>query len=296
MTDIVAPPEIDELPPAPDRGDPAAQFSADAAAFTGALPQLGTQMNASAAATYQNAAAAVEAAGAVQAVADVAMGNTDLVGFSTSNLSVSAGVKTVHLTEPVEGFALNDQVLIRLRSDNSIQMAGQITLWDGSDDMQVTVVTSGVFGSGVYASWIVMSGAFLQAGATAADIHAGETDRAAITPKGWKDSLEAFELVDAATVAPSTADGFRFYWLVGGNNMLDAVEETYVGAPIHITFEQEAPGGYDLAFDGSWESMTGQMGVLAQGSGALTELVGEVMEVDVGGTATRTVYNMGRPA
>ncbi len=62
MTDIVSPPTIDAMPPAPQPTDTREQFNQKAFPHAAAQQTLVTQTNASAAATNQNAIAANERA------------------------------------------------------------------------------------------------------------------------------------------------------------------------------------------------------------------------------------------
>lgn len=287
MTDLVEPPEIDTLPDPPSRGDPAAVFSADAAAFTGAMVPFGAQVNAAAAATYQNALATVEAAVDLAAIVDLAAASTDMFGRSVSLLTVGAGTKTIHLDEPADGFAVNDQVLIAQRADPSIRMFGQIATFDGSDDMTVTVVSSGVFGTGSYSSWIVMSAAFLAAAATGAQVLEA-SGAVAMTPESMKDALVPFALTDGPTVTPSGLDGLDFTWPIGGNRTLGAITNTYPGARGQIAITQDATGSRILAWSSVYKRRGG-LPILSTVAASVDYLNYTVKMVNGSGTATLVV-------
>ncbi|RYF06136.1 MAG: hypothetical protein EOO31_10750 [Comamonadaceae bacterium] len=77
MTDIVTPPTIDAMPPAPQPTDTREQFNAKAFPHAAAQQTLVTQVNASAAATNQNAIAANERATAANASAGTAATKRD---------------------------------------------------------------------------------------------------------------------------------------------------------------------------------------------------------------------------
>lgn len=78
MTDIVTPPTIDALPPAPQPTDTPAEFDSKAFASLAAQVALVTQANASAAATNQNATAAHERASSAASSASTATTQADL--------------------------------------------------------------------------------------------------------------------------------------------------------------------------------------------------------------------------
>lgn len=255
MTDLVVPVEADALPDAPNRGDPAPVFSADAAAFTGAMGLFGLQMNALAVATYQNALATIEAATDLAAAADLAGTATDMFGRSTSTLAVGAGTKTIHLMEPAVGFAVNDQVAIVLRADPTIRMLGQIATFDGSDDMTVTVVSSGVFGSGTFANWVVMSATFLTAGATDEEMWAGETDAAAVSPRSLRLAAAFQTLTEAEIVAgwSAAAKGFNWKVTLTANRVVGAPTDLQDGVTYTFQPIQGGAGSKTLSWNAIWD-------------------------------------------
>jgi hypothetical protein len=286
MTDIIEPPEVDDLPDAPNRGDPAPVFSADAAAFTGAMPLWGTQMVALAAATYQNALATFEAATEIAGVANLAAASTDMFGRSTSTLTVDPGTKTIRLTDPAVGFAVNDQVVIVLRADPAIRMLGTIATFDGSDDMTVTVVSGGVFGSGEFSSWIVMSAAFLGDPSSAVDLWEQTSEVVAITPKTFKDAKVFQTLSDGATVTPNGALGRNFNWTIAGNRTLAAITNCAPGDTFLIKITQDGTGSRILAWSSGVYKRAGGLPVLSTAAGAVDYLQLKVIAVDGSNVAT----------
>ncbi|GAA6121443.1 hypothetical protein [Acidovorax sp. FG27] len=96
MTDIVTPPTIDAMPPAPQPTDTREQFNAKAFTHAAAQQTLVTQANASAAATNQNATAAGERAVAANASAGAAATSAGTAGAHAGNAATSAGTAATH--------------------------------------------------------------------------------------------------------------------------------------------------------------------------------------------------------
>lgn len=284
----IEPPAVSTLPPAPIRGQ--AGFSAAVAAFLEALPQWGDDVGASGDATYANAQEVFESATEIAAAADLAAASTGLYGRSTSSLTVVPGTKTIHLQSPgAPDLEVNDQVAIILAADPSIRMLGTIATFDGTDDMTVTVVSSGVFGSGVYSSWIVMSAAFLSAGATDEELWAGETDAAVLTPKSLRDAKAWVSLVDGATVTPDGESGRNFTWTIGGNRTLGAITNCGVNDTFLLEITQDGTGSRILAWASGVYYRAGGLPVLSTTAAAKDYLQLRVISVDGSGTATRVV-------
>lgn len=98
MTDIVTPTPIDALPPAPQPTDTPEQFDAKAFASAAAQVAMVQQVNASNAATAQNATAANERAQTATQQADLAMGYRNQAGLSAATATEKAGVATTAAT------------------------------------------------------------------------------------------------------------------------------------------------------------------------------------------------------
>lgn len=291
MTDIVTPPDVGTLPTPPVRGQ--AGFSAAVGEFLEALPQWGDDVEAAGDATYQNALVAFEAAADLNAAADVAVAATSMLAKSTSTLTVGTGTKTIHFTSPATGFAVNDQVVIVLRSDPSVRMFGTVATFDGSDDMTVTVVSGGVFGSGSYSSWLVISAAFLTTGATAADVWARvATDAAGVTPKSLADADAPQTAAYASTLTLDLEDGWN--WRV-----TDVSASFTMGAPtgcrpgqVIVVDLLNTNSGIVLAVNAAWDRAGGLLGVLDPANGARNKFVGMIDTVDGSGVMTRGTYNV----
>ncbi|MBX3482549.1 hypothetical protein [Phenylobacterium sp.] len=216
MTDIVAPPPINTLPPAPVRGQPG--FSNATGTFLEALPDWGDDVDASGAASHQNAVAAQERAALAQAAAvdaqaarDLAVNTTGFLAFSSSSVAVGTGLKTFHL-ELIGGdppdFGGQDFLCAFSRSTPDARVYGNIDAWDGVDDITLDVPARGVSGSGTYDDWVIVLGGFFESGATAEEIRAGTSDFVAVSPKGLADTVAFGTLADASTIAWDTiADG-----------------------------------------------------------------------------------------
>lgn len=286
-------PLITPLPsPSPSTDDPT-NFDTRADALLGAMPTMVTEENTSIAA--MNAAitqmnldfASISAAMLVAA---------DAAGFvaldTTSTLTVGAGTKTLHFNAARPKFAVNDQVAIVLRADPSIKMIGTVATFDGADDMTVSVVSGGVFGSGgPFSNWLIISGAFFTSGATAAEIRARVTGTAGITPQGWKDADAREVLTYASTVTPSLADGWH--------RKLEASASFTMGAPTNCSPGQpfvceivNTAGSVVLAVNGAWDAPGGLLGVIEPGNGARNKFIGFIDTVDGSGTMTGGTYRI----
>lgn len=101
MTDIVSPPTIDAMPPAPQPTDTREQFNLKAFPHAAAQQTMVTQVNASNQATYQNAVAADERAVAASASAttatqqaDAAMAYRNTANNAATTATQQAGIAT----------------------------------------------------------------------------------------------------------------------------------------------------------------------------------------------------------
>jgi hypothetical protein len=282
-------PSITPLPtPVPSTADPA-NFDTRADAFLGALPGMLTEENAAIAAINLTSDDINTMATDIAAVAAVATASTDLVAFSTSNLDVAAGTLTIHFTAPKTGFAADDQVAVILRSDPSIRMYGNVATFDGSDDMTVAVVSSGVFGSGTFASWVIVSTAFLSAGATAAQMWAQTSDAVAATPKANKDANALVALTFGATVTPNLLNGRRFSLSASSSFTLANPTNCSPGDPIEINVTNTA-GAIVLAVGTAWKRQNGLF-VMDPANGHTNKITGIVETVDGSGNATAITYS-----
>lgn len=274
--------------PLPITTDPA-DFDARADAAWTELPVAIGGINAAAVVTYDNALEVFTAATDAEAAAAVAAAATQSLAFSTSNLDVAAGTLMIHFTSPKTGFEDDEQVVVILRSDASIRMYGNVASFDGSDDMTVDVVTSGVFGAGTFASWIIVSAAFLAAGATAAQMWAQLSDAVAVTPKSIKDSNALVALTFSSTVTPNLANGRRFSLAAASSFTLANPTNCSPGDPIEVNITNTA-GAIVLAVGSAWHRTNGLF-VLDPTNGHKNKLAGIVEAVDGSGTATDITYN-----
>ena len=297
MTSPVAPPSVDLLPTSPDRlTDSPEDFVAKVTAWYAAWPTYRVQMVDLAAATHQNGLAAAEAATDLEAAANAVAAATNLLGRSSSTLTVGAGTKTIAFTAPASGFAAEDQVCILLRSDPSIRMFGTIATSPAPTASAITVdvVSSGVIGAGEFSNWLVVHAAFLASGATAAEILAGVTDAAGVTPKGMKDARAFAALTDAATVAPDGNNGRNFTWTIGGNRTLGAIANCSPGQTYFIEITQDATGGRDLAWASGVYYRVGGLPSLSDTPGAVDWLQIKIKAVNGSGVATKAYVAFGR--
>lgn len=94
MTDIVSPPTIDAMPPAPQPTDTREQFNSKAFPHAAAQQTLVTQVNAANEATYQNSLAANERAIAANASAGAAATSAGTAATHAGNAATAAGTAT----------------------------------------------------------------------------------------------------------------------------------------------------------------------------------------------------------
>ncbi|KQP43905.1 tail fiber protein [Pseudorhodoferax sp. Leaf274] len=175
MTDIVTPPTIAAMPPAPQLTDTQADFNSKAFATVGAFPAFITQTNQSAAATRQNAVAAEERATGAQGSAaaavtarDVALAARDQAAAaaqsainapatratSATNEAISAGQKWF-ATQPGKSWIGGEAVVVASQTDPvGKRLYGIVNDYNGSTGLLGVVVPPGGFrGSGTNAGW-----------------------------------------------------------------------------------------------------------------------------------------------
>lgn len=268
---------ITPLPtPVPSSGDPA-NFDARADAFLGALPTFANEANALAVEVNGKAteltAATAEIVAAAMSVADAA----GLVGRSNSNLVVGPGTKNMDLLAAKPSLAvLNKRVVLVQISDPSIKMFGTISAVTSSSKFAVTVVSSGVFGSGSYGSWQVIDAAFFSPAATPADILAGETDAASMTPLGFWGAQGGLVLPYAPTITLDLKIGVN--WIINPVTGAPAIANPVrmkVGQEITLTLVNGAGAGQPT-MGSAWRRPNGVQQFSAV-SGQTNVIVGKVM-------------------
>lgn len=249
--------------PVPQSSDPA-NFAARGDATMTALPGVVVGMNTSAAATNQNAQEVFDAAGDISAAAAVAADAAGLRGESNSPITVAAGVKDVVLLSAKPGLVeLNRRIVLILKADSSIKIFCTITNVTNSSTFQVTATTGGVFGSGNYSSWHVMDAAFFASAATAAEVRAGTSEAAPMTPKSIYDGLAEVELVDGANIytdGDSALDMSKFIngvVTLAGNRALPNPTNATPGKTGRIRCIQGSGGSHTLSFGSNWKRQGG---------------------------------------
>ncbi|KQP39682.1 phage tail protein [Pseudorhodoferax sp. Leaf274] len=177
MTDIVIPPTIALMPPAPQLTDTQADFNTKAFATVGAYPTFIAQTNAAAAAARQNAVAAEERATGAQSSAaaavtarDVALAARDQAaaaatsaanapgtsGSSVSTVAMGLGTKSL-TTQTGKAWTAGQSIVVALSGDPvGRRMLGVIASYDiNTGAMSFIVGAGGVVGSGTYAGWLI---------------------------------------------------------------------------------------------------------------------------------------------
>lgn len=206
-----APTPIPNIPtPVPSTDDPG-NFDDRADDTLVALPPAIDGMNDAAQNVYDNALEVFDKATDVIAAAMVASDAAGLVGRSNSTIVVGAGTKNVTLLAAKPNLVvLNKRVVLVQNSDPSIKMFGTISSVTSPTVFAVTVVSSDAYGSGSYSSWQVIDAAFFGAAATPAEILAGLTDLAAMSPFGFWGAQKAVPLPYASTITLDLAAGGNF--------------------------------------------------------------------------------------
>lgn len=287
---------IPPFPPPPSSADPA-NFDARADAFLGSFPafqvaanQLADDLNARADDVDAAAAEVEERALEVSAAAMSAANAAGLVGRSISQLVVGPGTKNITLlAAKPELVVLNRRVVLAQLSDPSIKMFGTISSVTSSSVFAVTVVSSGVFGSGSYSSWSIIDAAFFGSAATKEELWAGTSDASATSPKTFRDARIWVPLTDAATVTPDGRNGRNFTWTIAGNRLLGAITNTAPNDTFLLEITQDATGGRDIAWAAGVYYRAGGLPALSDAPNAKDYLQLRVINVDANGTATRVL-------
>lgn len=291
----VAPTPIDALPETPSTSDPA-NFDTEGDAFLGALPTLRSQFNTEAGKVYTNAVEAADAATTASAASTTAQAAQTLVvaasGYfatSASSLSVTAGTKTVVLVESGKAFAAGDAIAIVRKSDPETRMYGSIDTGGVSGQtLTVSVASDGLVGSGgPFTDWMVIHTAFLQAGASAAELRELASAYAAVTPKSMKDAMAEVALTDGTTITPDFNAGINFGVTLGGNRTLANPSNLKVGQSGFIRVTQDGTGSRTLAFGSYWKRPGGAP-TLTTTAGAKDIIVYEVI------SSTEILYGLAK--
>lgn len=281
-------------PAAPIRGD-ASTFSARFAAFLTWMATFVAEMIAAVPWFSAKASAVATAASDIAAQATVAADPAGYVGKCNDALSVSAGNKDISLTAARANLlTANRAVVLVLDSDPTIRMFGTIAGSPAptSTMARVVVTSGGVSGSGTFSGWKVMDAAFFAAAATSAEIWAGTSDAAAITPKAMKDANAAQVLTPGSTVTPNLNNGRRFTLAPSASFTLGAPTNARPGDVIEFDVTNAA-GSVVLAVNAAWKRQGG-LGIIGPNNGDRSLIVGLVQEVDGSGNMTRGIYNVVR--
>lgn len=281
-------PEITDLPSSddPESFDERADQSWEE--LQAAIPA----MNAENQKVYDNAVEVLAAASDITAAALVATDAAGLLGKMSGSLTVSTGTKAVILNSPKPDLAvITKQVAIILDSDSSVVMFGSIaaTPTPTSSTFSVTVTSGGILGGfgGTFSGWKIIDAAFFAKAATAAEIWAGETDHAGISPKGLTDA--------GAPVAVSWASTLALDMKAGRYRRMAACSASFtLGIPTNAKAGQwfildllNTAGSIVLAANAAWDWRANILGVLKPDNGARNKIVGIIDEVDGSGNMTR---------
>lgn len=287
-----APPLIDAVPtPVPTSEDPDS-FDPRADDLLSWFAVGPAQIQAVANNVYANALEVLSTASDLAAAALVATDAAGLVGKMSGSLTVSPGSKAIVLTSAKPNLAVaSKQVGIVLDSDASVVMFGSIASSPPPSSSAFTVtVTSGGLLNGIgltFSGWKIFDAAFFNKAATAAEIWAGDTDQAAISPKG---------LVDAgAPIAVAWASTLVLDMKAGRYRRMTACSASFtLGIPINAKAGQwfvldllNSAGSIVLAANAAWDWRGQLLGVLNPNNGARNKIVGIIDEVDGSGNMTR---------
>lgn len=234
--------KIDLLPPAPTRADPA-NFPARADAFVTALALLVAQANALSQAANDNAALA-------QASAVSAVNAPGSAGTSTTSLTVGTGQQNLAI-QSGKAFVPGQFVTIARTSDPSTYMIGQVGAYTSSSGALAVNVTL-TNGAGTYTDWTVsLSAPVAFVAATIAQLLAGVSNTAALTPVALFGAAAPVVLPYAATITP--AGGINFEVTLTGNATLAAPTGFLPGQSGVIEVKQDATGGRQLGYASGYD-------------------------------------------
>lgn len=259
-------PSITALPDYPQRlTDSAATYVPKADAWAVAMPVFSDDVSAVAVVVEANATAAEAAATSAEADAAVAnasataaLASSGYVGTSSASLAISAGAKSVTGVTG-KSFANDDDVYLIRRGDAAARMHGVVSSANmGAGTMTVTVAADGFVGSGTYTDWVVALGAFVSLPVgVAADLLAGTSGIAALTPDAIYDALAEVTLTDAATISVDMATFINAKVTLGGNRTLGNPTNPKVGQTGRIRIIQDGTGSRTLAFASNWKFKNG---------------------------------------
>lgn len=272
-----APTPIPNIPtPVPSTDDPG-NFDDRADDTLVAMPPAIDGMNDAAENVYGNAVEVFDKAAEIAATALVAADAAGLAGRSNSPLVVGAGTKPVTLLAPKPNLVvLNKRVVILNISDPSIRMFCTISSVTNSSAFSVTVVSSGVFGSGSFSAWTVLDAAFFGAAATAAEIRLGVTDAAAMAPKPFWEAQDGVAAAYAASMQLDLSGGMNFTTTVTGAPSIGQPLNMKVGQEITWTWEVGAGAGQPSFNSTYWKRPSGTP-TFSTTLGQKNVIVGKVM-------------------
>lgn len=225
----IAPPTVDELPPAPSRDMSDDDFVVTSNDFVAALPphrdqlvDLGANVYANALDAESSAADAEAAQATAEGAAQTALGANTRSASSATSHSFTPGSKAFTMTETGRTFVHPMEVKVYRASDVDAAMYGSTSSVAGQV-ITIDVTSEGIVGSGgPYTDWRIVDAAFAETGATVDEERAGTSQFVASTPYSRVQEQDPQNLTAAATIAWSGNGGRNARVTLTGNQQIGA--------------------------------------------------------------------------
>lgn len=292
---LVAPPPVDELPPAPARSEPPVVFSAKATAFAGALRKFGQQLAALGANVFGNAQ---EALGAAQQVAlhfaqvitarnqaeqfaltAVNAPGTNATSVSTMTLSVGVKNPTIQAGKAIRQ---GQYGTFSVAGDGAKAMDGRVLTYDPATGA-MTFDARRVEGAGTASNWVfALSAPQSMPPATPEDVWAGTAADKAVPPATLTEVRKFRALTTAATLLWDVlTHGYKVKVALGsGSHTLSLPSGLREGDILTLTAIQPPSGSPGtVVWPGAFKFGQAGIPVLPTANNAWTVVRGEVLSM-----------------
>lgn len=270
MTTLTAPPDP------PLRSEGRAAFSSKMEAFllwlvlfVSQLLTLVDQLNAALAAAIDAAASAMNAPA--------------VNGHSTTNVTVGTGTKTFFV-ETGKSFRANMYVLAAATGATGVWMHGQVASYNAATG-ELAIAVGKTLGSGSFTDWNIGPSApvVLSPAASAADVRAGNSVEAMLTPKSLIDAVAWVTVPYASTIALDLTAGVNFKTTLTGPAVLN-VTGGRPGQSFTLEVRQDGTGNRALAYAAALRffGVVPQLSTTANAVDKFTGIVNDDLTVTMG--------------